>query len=573
MEQARLIIAIALSLLIFIVWDHFFQPDAPPTKEQVSEVTQKNDTSAISERPVTNTPSEKTTTVSQTAKPNNSNNDANIATDEAPTNNKNRLITVENQFYKLQLSEMDGQIRSFKLKKYHETIQKDAARLDLIDSEKRDYSLLTEITNSNIPNSAHLTFKSTIEQDQFNIINEPLTIELTAHMGQQMMLKKVFTFFPEQYGIGLDLTVVNQSDTTYKGDLATLMRKALPEKGGAYGFEGPSVFIENKLEQVKPKKIEKTPDLSGSLSWSALQDRYFIKAIMPKEARNASIKLAYIEGKEKGDGGMIENRTVETGLTFAPNSSVAKQYELYFGPMRGKVLKQQGHQLQKAINFGWFDFIAKPCVWFMNFFYDNIISNYGIAIIVLTILAKILLWPLGNKSYKSMNQMKKLQPMMAEIREKHKNDKKRMNEELMGLYKLYKINPMGGCLPMVLQIPVFFALYRMLYSAIELRHAPFFGWIQDLSAPDRLFNFNFAIPFMQEPYGIPVLTVIMGATMLLQQKMTPQAGDPTQAKMMMLMPVVFTFIFINFPSGLVLYWLINNILSIGQQQFVAKKYS
>jgi YidC/Oxa1 family membrane protein insertase len=160
---------------------------------------------------------------------------------------------------------------------------------------------------------------------------------------------------------------------------------------------------------------------------------------------------------------------------------------------------------------------------------------------------------------------------MAEIREKYKDDKKRMNQELMGLYKIYKINPMGGCLPMILQIPVFFALYRMLYQAIELRHAPFFGWINDLSAPDRLFNFDFTIPFMQPPYGIPVLTIIMGATMFLQQKMTPTAGDPTQAKMMRLMPLFFTVIFINFPSGLVLYWLVNNILSILQQSYISKK--
>jgi len=237
-----------------------------------------------------------------------------------------------------------------------------------------------------------------------------------------------------------------------------------------------------------------------------------------------------------------------------------------------QVLKDVDHDLSKAIHFGMFDIIAKPLLWFMNFIYSRI-PNYGIAIIVLTILTKILLWPLGSKSYKSMSEMKRLQPLMAEIREKHKDDKKMMNQEIMSLYRTYKINPMGGCLPMILQIPVFFALYRMLYQAIELRHAPFFLWINDLSAPDRLFHFSFSIPFMQPPYGIPVLTVIMGATMLLQQKMSPPPGDPTQAKMMMLMPIVFTVIFINFSSGLVLYWLINNILSIAQQTYIQKKYA
>jgi YidC/Oxa1 family membrane protein insertase len=169
--------------------------------------------------------------------------------------------------------------------------------------------------------------------------------------------------------------------------------------------------------------------------------------------------------------------------------------------------------------------------------------------------------------------MKKLQPLMTELREKYKNNKQKMNQEIMGLYKTYKVNPLGGCLPMVVQIPIFFALYRMLYEAIELRHAPFFGWINDLAAPDRLFNFDFSIPFMQPPYGIPVLTIIMGGTMFLQQKMSPPMGDPSQAKIMMFMPIIFTVIFINFSSGLVLYWLVNNILSISQQYYIQKKYA
>jgi YidC/Oxa1 family membrane protein insertase len=208
----------------------------------------------------------------------------------------------------------------------------------------------------------------------------------------------------------------------------------------------------------------------------------------------------------------------------------------------------------------------------MNWLY-GFIPNYGIAIIILTLITKVILWPLGTKSYRSMNDMKRLQPLMAEIREKHKNDRPRMNQEIMLLYRTYKVNPVGGCLPMVFQIPVFFALYRMLYSAIELRHAPFFGWITDLSAPDRLFNFGFSIPFMEPPYGIPVLTIVMGATMFLQQKMSPAPGDPAQAKMMMFMPIVFTFIFINFSSGLVLYWLVNNIFSISQQFYISKKFA
>jgi YidC/Oxa1 family membrane protein insertase len=217
-----------------------------------------------------------------------------------------------------------------------------------------------------------------------------------------------------------------------------------------------------------------------------------------------------------------------------------------------------------AINFGFTNVIAKPLHLTLRFLY-RYVKNYGIAIIILTILIKIIFWPLTHKSYKSMKEMQKLQPLMKKMREKYKNDKAQMNRELMGLYKTYKVNPMGGCLPMVIQIPVFFALFRILGTAIELRHAPFFLWINDLSSPDRLFHFPFSIPFMSPPYGIPVLTLLMGASMFIQQKLTPTPGDPAQAKMMLFLPLIFTVMFINFPSGLVLYWLTNNLISIGQQ--------
>jgi YidC/Oxa1 family membrane protein insertase len=337
-----------------------------------------------------------------------------------------------------------------------------------------------------------------------------------------------------------------------------------PENVSRYGFEGPSALINNKLEQIKIKKIKKKDVYPGKLRWIAVQDRYFISAIMPDEAVDASMHLSINDDK------ILKNTYIQPEQVIQPEDQHVFKYKLFFGPKSMKVLKSVNYDLIKAVNFGMFDVLAKPCVWIMNFIYGYI-PNYGVAIIILTILSKVLLWPLGNKSYKSMAAMKKIQPLMAEIKEKYKDDKKKMNEEMMGLYKTYKVNPLGGCLPMVVQIPVFFALYRMLYEAIELRHAPFFGWINDLSAPDRLFRFDFSVPFMQPPYGIPVLTIIMGVTMFIQQKMSPPAGDPTQAKMMMMMPIVFTVIFINFSSGLVLYWLVNNIISVAQQYYVTKK--
>jgi YidC/Oxa1 family membrane protein insertase len=354
----------------------------------------------------------------------------------------------------------------------------------------------------------------------------------------------------------------NASTRPIKDRLVLSVRKPIEEDGG-YSFVGPSALIDGNLNQIKPKKIEDQKEFTGNLKWISIEDRYFMSSIIPGAEVKGTMKLSMSEN-------VVVNQLVNPVFEVAPGTRQAFQFYVFMGPKSMQLLDSLGHDLGKALNFGFFNFIAKPCLWFMNQIY-NVIPNYGIAIILLTIFTKILLWPLGNKSYKSMSEMKKLQPLMTEIREKYKDDKQKMNQELMALYRTYKVNPMGGCLPMILQIPVFFALYRMLYQAIELRHAPFFLWINDLSAPDRLFDFGFSIPFMEPPYGIPVLTIVMGATMLLQQKMSPPPGDPTQAKMMMLMPVVFTFIFINFSSGLVLYWLVNNLLSIGQQFYVQKK--
>jgi YidC/Oxa1 family membrane protein insertase len=295
-------------------------------------------------------------------------------------------------------------------------------------------------------------------------------------------------------------------------------------------------------------------------------------SIIPKGDLEGHMVLAEDKIIEKNQevNNVLSNKLVKDIPALAPRQSVSLNADVFMGPESLKLLQSFHNHLDKAVNFGYFDFLAKPCLWFMNFIY-RFIPNYGIAIIILTIVTRGVFWPLARKSYKSMGEMRKIQPLMTEIREKYKDDKARMNQEMMTLYRTYKINPLGGCLPMLIQLPVFFGLYRMLYSAIELRHAPFFGWITDLSAPDRLFHFGFNIPFMDPPSGIPVLTLLMGATMFLQQKMTPSPGDPAQAKMMMLMPIVFTFIFINFSSGLVLYWFVSNLFSVAQQYYTQKQ--
>jgi YidC/Oxa1 family membrane protein insertase len=240
-------------------------------------------------------------------------------------------------------------------------------------------------------------------------------------------------------------------------------------------------------------------------------------------------------------------------IAFKGAPSVNKFF-LYAGPKEHDRLVKLNHGLEYIIDYGFFSIIARPLFWVLKFFH-SFLGNYGWAIILLTIVVRLPFIPIVSRGQKSMRRLQEIQPKMNEIREKYKKDPQRMQQEMMGLYKKHKVNPMGGCLPMVLQIPVFFALYKVLLISIELRGAPFMLWITDLSAKD--------------PYYI--LPVVMGITMVIQQKMTPSTMDPKQQKMMMLMPIVFTFMFLNFASGLVLYWLVNNLLSIAQQFVINRK--
>jgi YidC/Oxa1 family membrane protein insertase len=245
--------------------------------------------------------------------------------------------------------------------------------------------------------------------------------------------------------------------------------------------------------------------------------------------------------------------TLSAPFELGPGEVETVSYNAYMGPKLYNLLRSYGAGLEEAIEFGFLSFLAKPFLVVLNFF-ERYLRNYGLAIIILTCIIKVVFHPLTRYSLHSMKEMQKIQPQLNALKQKYKDNKEKLNKELMALYKRYKINPLGGCLPMLMQIPVFIALYEVLSVAIELRHAPFAFWITDLSSKD--------------PYYVTPL--LMGATMFIQQKMTPSAMDPAQAKIMLLMPIVFTFLFMSFPSGLVLYWLVNNVLSIAQQYHIYK---
>jgi YidC/Oxa1 family membrane protein insertase len=554
MENARLIIAIGISFLIFFLWSMFIAPKQPEKPVEVAQQTSQTQASGKSQSPAV-------TAVVPTEKP------AIEKAPPAPVVSQNgqpvRSIEVETALYKMRLSERGAAVTGVVLKNYRETIEKDSPLKELIHKEAKQGTVLISLTGDNAHDMESAVYATDFKEDTLDAREQPGRIRFQYKTPAGLVVEKIYRFVPDSYLVGLTVNLYNATDKTYQGELALQLQNKLPKNSGRYTFEGPSGLLGNKLEQIAIKKIKDQSYFSGKIEWIAIEDRYFMTSILPKEPLDGRMELA------NGDDTVKNQLVISTGDLLA-HQNKSLEFQLFMGPKSYKLLKTYHNKLDQAINFGWFDFLAKPCLWFMNFIY-GFIPNYGVAIIILTIISRGIFWPLARKSYKSMGEMRRLQPLMQEIREKYKDDKARINQETMALYRTYKVNPVGGCLPMLIQLPVFFALYRMLYSAIELRHAPFFGWITDLSAPDRLFHFSFKIPFMDPPYGIPVLTLVMGASMFIQQKMSPQAGDPTQAKMMMLMPIIFTVIFINFSSGLVIYWLVSNIFSIAQQYYTQKQ--
>jgi YidC/Oxa1 family membrane protein insertase len=354
--------------------------------------------------------------------------------------------------------------------------------------------------------------------------------------------EKTFAFRHDSYRIGLRLRVERPSDPKPIGVIWG------PRLGGSssssYGGvkEGPMSMAGKELFYDYPTAEE--PVIHGEdLSWTALQTKYFIAAFVPRAGAAGSETSLLREGKTEND--------YEVAVPLQGKAEA--EFDVFIGPKEPGRMARLGVGLEDSLDYGYFSFVSLPLMWTLRVIH-SVFGNWGVSIVLLTFLIKILFYPLTRVSMKNMKEMSKLQPRMTQIREIYKDDKQKMNEAVMTLYRENKVNPAMGCLPMVIQIPVFFGLYNALLVSIELRQAPFFGWITDLS--------------VQDPFH--VFTILMGASMFLQQKMTPTTGDPAQAKMMMMMPIMFTGMFVYFPvpSGLVIYWFVNNALSIIQQYFV-----
>ena len=452
-----------------------------------------------------------------------------------------QTVMVETDLVRVELSNRGGVIRSWELKRYHMG-PPDKKPVQLVyQGGKFKGPLALTVANADIDKM--------FRDGLYNIEKDFTKLDAAHPVGHVTMqfhdaathigVEKRLTFHHDSYLVEMSFAI---EGVTESYDIGLGTNFGIVEWGdGFIGLIGSASRVDDKVEKETP---EKELERKGAVQWVALQDKYFLSVLMPKEGAAALAKTE-------------DPKIVSAGVRMAaPGAASSVALQLYAGPKEYDTLRSLSVGLEDMIDFGWFIYgswtvvksVAKPIFYVLRFIHEYV-HNYGVTIILLTLGIKLLFVPLQYKSYKSMKMMKLIQPKIKEVQEKYKGDRDRLNKELMKLYREQKVNPLGGFLPMFLQMPVFIALFNVLYMTIDLRQAPFMLWITDLS--------------LQDPFY--VLPVIMGATMFIQQKITPTTMDPAQAKMMLILPIGMTFLFINFPAGLVLYWLTNNTLTITQQ--------
>ncbi len=543
--EKRVVIFLVLSLVIILGYDVLLKqmgwlPEPPPAQDSMVPGSSSSERDPA---PALVTGKEDGSSSTGLSIPTQSVKKSDAVSADMSSSSSEQTVTIETDLVRVALSNRGGVIRSWELKRYH-TAPPEEKPVQLVYQTGKFRGPLSITT-------ANADIEKTIREGLYTIEKDFTSLDASHPVGHLTMrfhdpdthlgVEKLLTFHYDSYVV--DVSVATEGITEpYTIGLGTNF--GIVEWGdGFIGLIGSASLVDGKVEKETPDtELER----KGAVQWVALQDKYFISVLMPKQATAALVK-------KEGD------KVVSAGVRIAaPGAASPVSLQLYAGPKEYDTLRSLNVGLEDTIDFGWFIFgswtvvkaVAKPIFYVLRFIHDYT-YNYGVTIILLTMAIKLLFVPLQYKSYKSMKMMQLIQPKVAAVQEKFKDDRDRLNKELIKLYRDQKVNPVGGCLPMVLQMPVFVALFNILYMTIDLRQAPFMLWITDLS--------------VQDPYY--VLPVIMGATMVIQQKITPTTMDPTQAKIMLVLPVFMTFLFVNFPAGLVLYWLTNNILTISQQVF------
>lgn len=531
----RALIGIALSVLVLIAYQQIinYYYGAPPTdgSAPAGVKTEAEKTSV----PVT-APSAATVAPTQTVPA------------AIPSGRSAKDLTVETDNYIATFTTQGARLKSFKFKKFRTST----------DEKSPPFEIVSNATGVPLPLGVHLQAPAAFDDGALAYAVQGADLKLLGDakgtlvfQGQTSdgtVITKTLTFSGASYSIGLEVGVKSADGAPLVPEVLLTDKSDHHEANHDAPFEGYLALVDNKIKREPAAEAIKGHEFSGEVSWAGFGHTYFLIALIPDNGAQHKVSV------RQAGAALVSSIAGPTGNG---------RYTLFVGPKEINLLESVGKGIERSIDFGYFGFISKPLLYVLHFFH-RLTSSYGLDIIILTVLIKLLMWPLTHKSMVSMKSMGKLAPQMEKLKEKFGDDKEKLNREIMELYKRNGVNPLGGCLPMLLQFPVFVGLYNALSTPIELRHAPFM-WIKDLSRPDWQ-----SLPFTLGDWhlGIPILTILMGGSMFLQQWMTPSAGDPNQRKMMMLMPLMFTFMFVSFPAGLTVYWLVNNVLSIAQQYWI-----
>ncbi|OOF51099.1 membrane protein insertase YidC [Rodentibacter trehalosifermentans] len=525
MDSRRSLLVLALFFISFLVYQQWqLDKNPPPVAEQTTSIS--------SDVPASSSPSTQ------------------IASDSAV---KGRLITLENDVLRLKVDTLGGDVVSSELLKYDAELNSNTPFVLLKDSPEHIYIAQSRLIGKNGIDTKSGRAQYQIEGEHFKLAEGQDTLSVPLVFEKEgVTYQKVFVLKRGSYDLGVDYKINNQSAQAIEVEPYGQLKHTLVESSGNVAMPTYTGGAYSSSEtNYKKYSFSDMQDANLSINtkagWVAVLQHYFVSAWIPnQDADNQLYTLTDSKNNVASIGYRGPVVTIPAGAEETISSS------LWTGPKLQNEMAKVANHLDLTVDYGWAWFIAKPLFLLLTFI-QGIVSNWGLAIICVTIVVKAILYPLTKAQYTSMAKMRMLQPKMQEMRERFGDDRQRMSQEMMKLYKDEKVNPLGGCLPILLQMPIFIALYWTFMEAVELRHAPFFGWIQDLSA--------------QDPYYI--LPILMGISMYLLQKMSPTpVADPVQQKVMNFMPLIFMFFFLWFPAGLVLYWLVSNLITIVQQQLI-----
>jgi YidC/Oxa1 family membrane protein insertase len=570
-------IAFVLIGLILVVWLYFNSPTPPP------QTPKKADSTIVQKDTLANKPAEEKKVVEQKT-------EEKDTTAFGNTNGPERIITIETDLAKIELTSKGAKIRRYFLKKfktwYHNEV-KDTnfynQYVQLINTSKSggDFNIIFVTKEGKLVNTSSLDFTTPADNYYYKVTGkDSLKLSYKFSAGGDKSIIKDFVFYGSDYASKVEVELNDMQDiiSSYRYDVVWSDGLNFVEKNSVdeATHANASVYAGDEQTIIDAKSNEKvTKDINGKVDWIAVRDKYFTVIISPDNPSDEG--GAYFEGTHfQNAQGVREFYSASLKVQFKGEKHQRDSFKLYLGPIDYDILKSYNRNFQNVFEFGSFlglKFLIRPLSEYLLLpllkFIHKFVSNFGLVIIIFTIIIKFALHPLNRQSLKSMKKMQMLQPKIAELKEKYKDDTQKQQQETMKLYSTYGINPMGGCLPMLLQMPILIALWSLLNVAIDIRQQPFIFWINNLSAPDVLFRLPFKIPL----FGIDIvsgLALLMGITMFIQQKMSVK--DPSQKAMIYVMPVMFTLMFMGFPSGLNLYYFMFNLFSIAQQWYVNHKH-